>query len=32
MTALANGDTRRFRAIIEPTVPLSRKIFEAPTQ
>ncbi|ENT77029.1 hypothetical protein H712_01959 [Brucella ovis IntaBari-2009-88-4] len=32
MTALTNGDTRRFRAIIEPTVPLSRKIFEAPTQ
>ncbi|AIJ68797.1 dihydrodipicolinate synthase family protein [Brucella suis] len=32
MTALANGDTRRFRAIIEPTVPLSRKIFEALTQ
>ncbi|UWF66461.1 MULTISPECIES: dihydrodipicolinate synthase family protein [unclassified Brucella] len=32
LTALANGDTRRFRAIIEPTVPLSRKIFEAPTQ
>lgn len=29
---LANGDTERFRAIIEPTVPLSRKIFEAPTQ
>ncbi|SCD23125.1 hypothetical protein BR141012304_10685 [Brucella inopinata] len=32
LTALANGDTRKFRAIIEPTVPLSRKIFEAPTQ
>jgi len=29
---LANGDTESFRAIIEPTVPLSRKIFEAPTQ
>ncbi|QNQ61475.1 dihydrodipicolinate synthase family protein [Brucella sp. 6810] len=32
LTALANSDARRFRAIIEPTVPLSRKIFEAPTQ
>ncbi|UWF58835.1 dihydrodipicolinate synthase family protein [Brucella sp. 2716] len=32
LTALANGDARKFRAIIEPTVPLSRKIFEAPTQ
>ncbi|MFK4820386.1 dihydrodipicolinate synthase family protein [Ochrobactrum quorumnocens] len=29
---LANGDTERFRTIIKPTVPLSRKIFEAPTQ
>ncbi|WP_425598486.1 dihydrodipicolinate synthase family protein [Brucella pituitosa] len=32
LTALAAGDNARFRAIIEPTVPLSRKIFEAPTQ
>ncbi|EEZ31899.1 cytoplasmic protein [Brucella sp. NF 2653] len=32
LTALANGDARKFRAIIEPTIPLSRKIFEAPTQ
>ncbi len=32
LAALANGDARTFRAIIEPTVPLSRKIFEAPTQ
>lgn len=32
LSALANGDNERFRAIIEPTVPLSRKIFEAPTQ
>ncbi len=32
LAALAAGDNARFRAIIEPTVPLSRKIFEAPTQ
>lgn len=32
LVALAEGDNARFRAIIEPTVPLSRKIFEAPTQ
>ncbi|MGO1162280.1 dihydrodipicolinate synthase family protein [Brucella pseudogrignonensis] len=32
LAALADGDNSRFRAIIEPTVPLSRKIFEAPTQ
>ena len=32
LSALAAGDTVRFRAIIEPTVPLSRRIFEAPTQ
>ncbi|GAA5626082.1 hypothetical protein Brsp05_01353 [Brucella sp. NBRC 12953] len=32
LAALADGDNARFRAIIEPTVPLSRKIFEAPTQ
>jgi hypothetical protein len=32
LSALAAGDTGRFRAIIEPTVPLSRRIFEAPTQ
>lgn len=32
LAALADGDSARFRAIIEPTVPLSRKIFEAPTQ
>lgn len=32
LAALAAGDKARFRAIIEPTVPLSRKIFEAPTQ
>ncbi len=29
---LAKGDVSTFRNIIEPTVPLSRKIFEAPTQ
>jgi hypothetical protein len=32
LAALAQGDTHRFRQIIEPTVPLSRRIFEAPTQ
>lgn len=30
--ALAQGDVATFRRLIEPTVPLSRKIFEAPTQ
>lgn len=29
---LAKGETQAFRSTIEPTVPLSRKIFEAPTQ
>ena len=28
----AAGDRDGFRAVLEPTVPLSRKIFEAPTQ
>jgi hypothetical protein len=32
LAALAAGDTETFRLVIEPTVPLSRKIFEAPTQ
>jgi hypothetical protein len=32
LAALAAGDLSTFRAVIEPTVPLSRKIFEAPTQ
>jgi hypothetical protein len=32
LAALAADDNARFRTIIEPTVPLSRKIFEAPTQ
>jgi hypothetical protein len=32
LSRLAEGDGEGFRAAIEPTVPLSRKIFEAPTQ
>lgn len=32
LAALAKGDLATFRGAIEPTVPLSRKIFEAPTQ
>jgi hypothetical protein len=32
LTSLAKGDIANFRSVIEPTVPLSRKIFEAPTQ
>lgn len=32
LAALHAGDTATFRATIAPTVPLSRKIFEAPTQ
>lgn len=32
LALLAKGETTAFRAVIEPTVPLSRKIFEAPTQ
>jgi len=32
LSALAAGQTERFRAVIAPTVALSRKIFEAPTQ
>ncbi len=32
LACLTRGDTKTFRAVIEPTVPLSRKIFEAPTQ
>lgn len=31
LAALANDDAQSFRSIIAPTVPLSRKIFEAPT-
>jgi hypothetical protein len=32
LASLADGDVETFRSVIEPTVPLSRKIFEAPTQ
>ncbi|ATU93234.1 dihydrodipicolinate synthase family protein [Phyllobacterium zundukense] len=32
LSHLARGETQAFRDVIEPTVPLSRKIFEAPTQ
>jgi hypothetical protein len=32
LAALAQGDTARFNAILEPTVPLSRHIFKAPTR
>jgi hypothetical protein len=32
LASLAVGDVATFRSVIEPTVPLSRKIFEAPTQ
>ena len=32
LAALARDDLSTFRGVIEPTVPLSRKIFEAPTQ
>jgi hypothetical protein len=32
LAALAAGDSARFHAILEPTVPLSRHIFRAPTR
>ncbi|MEO8836618.1 MAG: DUF993 family protein, partial [Caldimonas sp.] len=32
LTSLAAGDTARFHAILAPTVPLSRHIFQAPTR
>ncbi len=32
LAALADGDADRFRAILAPTVPLSRHIFQAPTR
>ena len=32
LSALAQGDTRRFHDILGPTVPLSRHIFRAPTR
>jgi hypothetical protein len=32
LTALGKDDGETFRAVLEPTVPLSRRIFESPTQ
>ncbi|MGN6551534.1 MAG: dihydrodipicolinate synthase family protein [Pararhizobium sp.] len=32
LSSLAAGDTARYHALMAPTVPLSRKIFEAPTE
>ena len=32
LAALSRGDTARFHAILAPTVPLSRHIFQAPTR
>jgi hypothetical protein len=32
LTALAKGNTKKFHKILGPTVPLSRLIFQAPTQ
>lgn len=32
LASLAQGDIATFRSVLQPTVPLSRKIFEAPTQ
>jgi hypothetical protein len=32
LAALAGGDTARFHAILEPTLPLSRHVFQAPTR
>ena len=32
LTALADGDLPTYRQVLEPTVPLSRPIFRAPTQ
>jgi hypothetical protein len=32
LTALADGDTPRFHALLAPTVPLSRHVFQAPTR
>ena len=32
LTALADGELKKFHAILAPTVPLSRHIFRAPTQ
>lgn len=32
LASLAQGEIATFRSVLQPTVPLSRKIFEAPTQ
>jgi len=32
LAALARGDMKKYAALMEPTVPLSRLIFRAPTQ
>lgn len=32
LTALAKGNTKKFHKILDPTVPLSRLIFQVPTQ
>jgi hypothetical protein len=32
LAALDRGDTERYRAILEPTVPLARHVFSAPTR
>ena len=32
LAALATGDLARYHALLEPTVPLSRHIFQAPTR
>lgn len=32
LTALAKGNTKKFHKLLDPTVPLSRLIFRAPTQ
>jgi hypothetical protein len=32
LTSLAKGNTKKFHKILDPTVPLSRLIFQAPTQ
>jgi hypothetical protein len=32
LEALALGDNARYLALMQPTIPLSRKIFESPTQ
>jgi hypothetical protein len=32
LAALAKGSTKKFHALLDPTVPLSRLIFRVPTQ